>query len=50
MEDKWKTESNGGHLEDKSAKIRGEWRTFAKNNYIEDIGGHCPQWRTWWLP
>ena len=24
MEDKWWTESNGGHLGDKSAKIRGE--------------------------
>ena len=40
MEEKWRTESNGGHLEDNSPQIRDKWRTFAKNNQIR---GH---WRT----
>ncbi len=33
----WRTESNGGHLEDKSAQIRDQSRTFAKN---DQNGGH----------
>ena len=37
---KWRKESNGGHLEDKSAQIGGKWR---KMEDICQIGGH---WRT----